>query len=1105
MIDKKIEQVLELFTLNDEQCQAATEVDRDVVVTAGAGSGKTATLVARYSCLLAQGIKPRQIAAVTFTIKAAQEMRSRVRKNLEELQAKAQSPEDRQFWTDLSTQIDSARIGTVHSLCAEILRNHPAEAGLDPRFGLIEEGLAVALKAQVVEEEMARLVEDDRFLPLLYNMPVNDLAKLLRQMLQRRLETQETFEIEIDNNARVLRELEARMLSPMITGPINTLRAMDSRERVEDGGPALAEMVTGLLDCWSLAEKALSENDSVQCAINLYNARRKYMALNKGKKTSEIKSTITELRTAFEEIINPMTGGKNATDDLPSSESEALFEQLLPLLRETFDRVHQAYRAHLERKQMLDFDDLEFHAQRLLSIPEIRQRWQQELKAIMVDEYQDTNPRQRDIINALAGNRGCLFLVGDMRQSIYRFRRADVTVFREEQERIKRQNGQPITLNLTYRAHQDLLNATGDLLDDVIGTEEQPTRKYYVPHKRLVAFKKAPEDPVQPPHLEFIVGAGEEAATAKVRAGQALAARLLELKQEGQIQKWSDVAMLFRATTGYAYYEEALEDAGIPFVSVAGRGFYDRPEIRDLLNIMRALADPLDDVSFAGLLRSPAFGLSDAALFQLRQAKLPFFDALRGELCQLSEADQAAARRALAILNKLMPLVDRIPVSELLKRVIDELDYRAILATADISLEHGQSIKAAGRLWRNLDKLLSETQQSQAVNVRDFLEMISTLNDAGAREGEAPAEAEGSVRMMTIHAAKGLQYPVVVLADAGRSTPGSKAKGFLSDDLGITFKLDPPPMLFRLAKHLDGDQNECEDLRVLYVALTRAQSKLMISGHGKINKDGAVILPGWGKAIDQVLGSPSVQFITQDGQPFEVKTRGNYPVRTVCQLETLPSVLNKVEDSAFDLMPDNDLVPIYLPAEGFGQVELPDEPERDLDLQSWRATQEDSRVSGTVLGSIVHKALQRWLFPGDDGLEALLESEAWRAGLATEATRQEITVRAKALLSRFRAHSVWDAVDSALERYAELPYSYLINEKVENRVVDLLYRDHDGWHIIDFKTDPVFSSAQKEQLVQLYAPQVRRYKAIVESKLRIAVSGKLCFLDDQGEISLVEV
>src|SRR5690606_9257807 len=133
-----------------------------------------------------------------------------------------------------------------------------------------------------------------------------------------------------------------------------------------------------------------------------------------------------------------------------------------------------------------------------------------------------------------------------------------------------------------------------------------------------------------------------------------------------------------------------------------------------------------------------------------------------------------------------------------------------------------------------------------------------------------------------------------------------------------------------------------------------------------------------------------------------------------------------------------------------------------------RATRADRRVSGKVLGSIVHKALQRWLFPGDPALDALLESEAWRAGLATEATRREVIARANELLARFRAHPLWHEVDAAHERYAELPYSYIINDKVENRVIDLLYRDADGWRIIDFKTDPIQSIAQKEHLVQYY-------------------------------------
>jgi len=828
------------------------------------------------------------------------------------------------------------------------------------------------------------------------------------------------------------------------------------------------------------------------------------MAMNLGKKTSYVKPIIAELRHFFAEIIDPLTGGENYTDVPPTREAEEKFAEILPLLRVAFDRVQQAYVDQLTLRQALDFDDLEFHAQQLLAVPEVRQRWREELNVVMVDEYQDTNPRQRDIVNALAGDRGCLFMVGDMRQSIYRFRRADVTVFREEQKRIGDEHGLVIDLDRTYRAHEALLNATGDLLAHIIGTEEDPLKKYYVPYTPLVADLKEPKHPVRSPHVEFVLGAGEDTATGRLQAARALAARLQQLKDEGQIKNWDEVVLLFRATTAYPFYEQALEEAGIPFVTVAGKGFYDRPEIRDLLNILRAISDPFDDLAFAGLLRSPAFGLSDAALFLLRQSNLSYFEALQGDLSSLSEQDQASARRAWVILNKLIPLVDRVPVAELLKRVVDELDYRAILATAEVRLKQGQSIKAAGRLWRNLDKLIADTQLSKAATVREFLDMLETLNDAGAREGEASAEAEGSVRLMTIHRSKGLEFPVVVLADAGRQERAGRNSFFLSDDLGVTFKTEPASMLYNLAKFQDEDQDKCEALRIFYVALTRAQSKLIISGHAKL-EDGAIKLTGWAKDVDDALGLPSVDFSEKRGQPFVVQTQSNYPVRVWCLMgEVQLSALDE-EASAEDSAAMSDLAPLYQPVEGFGQAELPEDPERDLQLQSWRATRADSQVSGKVLGSIVHKALQRWLFPGNPAMDALLEAEAWRAGLATETMRQEVILRANELLTHFRAHSLWNEVDGALERYAELPYSYLINEKVENRVIDLLYRDADGWHIIDFKTDPICSLAQKEHLIQKYTPQVRRYRGIIESKLGTSASGKLCFLDDQGEVSLVEV
>ncbi len=189
-------------------------------------------------------------------------------------------------------------------------------------------------------------------------------------------------------------------------------------------------------------------------------------------------------------------------------------------MRLAFDRSASICRP-INAQTGVDFDDLEFHAQQLLAVPEVRQRWREELEVVMVDEYQDTNPRQRDIVNALAGDCGCLFMVGDMRQSIYRFRRADVTVFREEQKRIDDEDGLVVDPDRTYRAHEELLNATGNSLLTCIGTKEDPVKKYYVPYTPLVANFKEPKHPVRSPYVEYVLGAGEDTAAGRLQAARA--------------------------------------------------------------------------------------------------------------------------------------------------------------------------------------------------------------------------------------------------------------------------------------------------------------------------------------------------------------------------------------------------------------------------------------------------------------------------------------------------------------------------------------------------------------------------------------------------------
>jgi len=1104
MTDPHITQLLETFSLNPEQHLAAVDRGRDVVVTAGAGSGKTLTLVARYTSLLAEGIPPRRIAAITFSIKAAREMRARVRVKLFKLQQSTASEEERQGWVALSAQMDAARISTIHSLCAEILRAHPAEAGIDPRFEIIDESLSAALRIQAVDDTLKALVEEEYFTPLLKHISTYDITEMLKDLLNRRLEAGEVIQKQVDHVSLITEVLHARLNNPAIRDLIDELRGMTQRELVEDAGDKLAQMVLELLGVWDEAGRVLAGGDLFGCTAALYQARRSKMDLRAGKRDSWVKAQVQELRDYFDKLINPLTGGAKPNDASPSPEAEALFSDLLPRLRKAFNTLCQTYQELLDARQALDFDDLEQGALQLLSDEAIRAHWQGELDAILVDEFQDTNRRQQDIIEALAGLPGRLFIVGDMRQSIYRFRQADVTVFKHVQDRIRAEQGQIIDLPLTYRAHEPLLGATGDLLAAVIGAQPDPTRDYYVPYTPMVAYEKNPPEGVQSPYVEFVIGAGEDAETAHPTAARALAARLHQLKEEGQIRDWDEVALLFRASTGYADYEEALEEAGIPFVTVAGRGFYDRPEIRDLINILRALADPVDDLAFAGLLRSPAFGLSDAALYLLRQSGQPYWQALQGDLDALNLEDRERAIKTNEIVSQLLPLVDRIPVAELLSKIVNATHYRAILATADVKEGDQEASTTGGRLWRNLDKLLSDALASKELRVRNYLEMLKTLNDAGAREGEASAEAQGSVQLMTIHAAKGLEFNVVVMAAAGRRTRSSSELAYLFEELGVAFKLDPPPMLYNLAKHLDKDQDEMERLRLLYVALTRAKHKLIISSHATPNKDGDLTFTAWAKELVAAAGIMPYEFHQAGVEPFEHHTENNYPLRVWCFWDDHPMPGFTFLAPEVNKIPENNLRPLYQPIEEARLEPKEEDEEEAIDLSSWCATAQDAELPGKVLGNLVHIALHRWCFPGDARLEGLLEMAALQAGLVSENQRIYAIEQAIDFLDRLRQHPIWAQIDAAAERHHELPYAVQLGDRTENRYIDLLYRDGDGWGIIDFKTDPILSPGYREDLIIKYSPQVRRYQRAVKQLLGVEAKASICFLDDHGQVTLVE-
>ena len=343
---------------------------------------------------------------------------------------------------------------------------------------------------------------------------------------------------------------------------------------------------------------------------------------NTGKPTTR-KPIIAELRARYDEQLKAWLG-KGIDLALEQQLAEAV-----PALQSLFEHAATGYERLKEERQALDYDDLEAGALKLLQEnAAVRARWQDEIQALLVDEFQDTNGRQRDLVTLLNAGRGRLFIVGDAKQSIYRFRGADVVVFRRERERIEQDGGAALSLETSYRAHRDLIAGLNALLRPVLGEEADPERPWAEPFAPLRHHREEPGPGFVEPHVELHLTVGPKSGGALDRAADALAGRIAELvSSEIQIEDhgltrpldYGDFAILCRASTSFSAYEDALERAGVPFLTVAGRGFYGRPEIRDLLNTLQALADPTDDLALAGMLRSPAFALSDAALYHLCQ------------------------------------------------------------------------------------------------------------------------------------------------------------------------------------------------------------------------------------------------------------------------------------------------------------------------------------------------------------------------------------------------------------------------------------------------------------------------------------------------------
>jgi ATP-dependent helicase/nuclease subunit A len=1113
--------ILNPLELNEAQREAAT-APGDVVVTAGAGSGKTRTLVARYLARLENGVPLRAIVAITFTVKAAREMRTRIRRTLTGWLERDECATPPERWRDALAELDAAHIGTLHSLCAQILRAHPVEAarlGHLPGFGVLEEGRAAVLQARAIEEALVWAAEDEaasRLFNLLGEFP---LRRAITTLLEQRLDTQAAFERLTDDPLEgwadaVLGWLRETLRQPGWQAPLTTfaeLQADDPADKMELARQevlAHAAAVDAALARGDLAA-ALAELAGLRDATTLYGRKGNWP----GDTLETMKEATRALRDFFDEKLKPLADPKRGA-------AWALDEQVSGVIW----TIHAAYRraldAYTEAKQAenaLDFDDLEAGALALLQDDDVRAFWQETVQAVLVDEFQDTNERQREIVYALSGftpqapadpgpDGSSLFVVGDAKQSIYRFRGADVTVFRRVQDDVRRAGGRPVALDVTFRPHRALVTTLNRLLAPVMNELARPGRPYAVPFAPLTAYRADPRTGVTAPFVEFHLGLGQSAHEGRQAAADGLAARLHQLHDEEGIA-WQDVALLFRASTTFPVYEDALERAGIPFVTVAGRGFYDRPEVRTLLNALLAVAEPTDDLALVGFLRSPAVGLSDAALYLLRFPPPSIVPRDEETPCSIwavlnhpalaeivPEGELARAVQGRALIEELHDLAGRVPVASLLKRLLDQTVEGAALGPS------------AGRARRNLEKLLADAHASGLVSVRTFLEYVEALRDVGARESEAPTEAGSAVQLMTVHKAKGLEFPIVVIADAAHGGHWGAPTLLPDERLGVTLKLrdddDHYPAAYRLAKLRDDARDEAENRRLLYVAATRAQEKLLISGHTKILKGGRLSLRGWLDLLGLQVGLDDVTLAGTPlaPQPLELAPDVGCTVHPWHEERPIAGAAAQPPSRVKDHVSDDLIAPLMEPAPL-------DEVVSEAPQRIWRVVTSTERAHAPawVVGKLTHVALRYWRFD-PDGLDAFLRPFALGLGVVNEATLRDAIRETAHLLQRFRNHPLWEALDGA-ERRHEVPFDVVEDGNVTHGIIDLLYRTGDApWTLVEFKTDRL--EADVDLSVHSrdagYAEQVQRYVRAAQ-ELGLDVDAILVFLNVGGDVKTLRV
>lgn len=1119
------------LVLKGEQLAAINARDPVVALSAGAGSGKTTVLVERFlDLVMSDEVSPSNILAITYTEKAAAEMKERIVRRFEER------------GDDLNRRrAEAAYISTIHGFCTRLLRENPLAAGVDPAFGIIDD----MRLGFFLDEERERMLDDPWFLRVRglflprYNSRQDRVFDLVKDCVFNSREfgkgvpTEQSLDVD-GHVAQAMRRLDKYCAGLWRDARVPLLGIASRIASLTISGQKSAEQHRRI--CEMLSALSTLEVVDVEWARDF---------CDQTGFTRSVKDT--EIRAAIKLVLDParaMLKDLGAIDRVAQEDIERDLASLKVGMYRHVRELRERYERMKTEQSLLDFEDLQRLALRLLDRPEIRAEYSARFKHILLDEAQDTNQVQKALVDAIRyGDVQYLFAVGDIKQSIYGFRGADVTLFRDMH--CAAGNGR-LQLQDNYRSRTEILdfvNAVGvQLWWDDASIE-------YAPMIHKLAYT---EGTVQTHRVELVLverqginpedgrDKAEDAAAVHEREALAIAARIRGIVEgvngtapltvydrhsnEYRVARYSDIAILANRRTHFATYERVFGELGIPVVADGGRGFFSGREVQDLLAALRVVANPYDEVALLAALRSPLFGWSDEDLVRLRIAgRHGLWRACVEGFVPRSEFADAAAYDTLMALRRLAQALAPVRLMHVL---LERTAYTAAL------LRTTRGCAAAA----NVQKLLEFARQSAEVDgpdLRRFIRRAELAEDYLAQEREASIAAEGEdvVLLGTIHGSKGLEWPVVILAgleaNFGRSESGS-------------FYAAADEVLILRPKGADGEvvtassqqlvidaqkkRDEEEGRRLFYVGMTRAREYLVLSGEYappvtaastprefgapiKWLSAAASVTTANCDACDVSVGKAAVRvslateatvahlrgsIVTHDPELVAARRaversepvswqapepeRGMRIAATVRELLGAP-VVPMAPQVAIAAATVTQLVyfarcPLVYYFNLVLQIEEHPRKRRSSEIAG------DRRFSAVELGSVVHEMLERADFNAVPAEEAhRLVAEQDNTGMP-QADRD----RVERMLASVLRDPLIDRARSAVRLEREYPFYLDVGGTLVHGVIDLVFADADGRGVVvDYKSNDLAAPDRVNVLSRYYEPQVEMY-ALAASK-----------------------